>query len=109
MNSEFKPENKPGYKAHLFVCTNSPDKPNKCGSKGSEEMRKSLKEKCNQIYATDVRVNASGCLGYCEQGIAAVLYCEGQDPQWRLNLTSNDGDQLFKLVQTAIKRRQCPV
>lgn len=83
------------YKTHLFVCTNSPDNPKKCGSRGSEEMRRRVKEACSQKYGRDVRVNASGCLGFCERGIAAVAYPAGE---WLLDLTSNDDQKLLDLV-----------
>ena len=88
-----------GYKTHLFVCTNSHDKEGKCGSKGSENLRKFLKESCKQEFGKDVRVNSSGCLGYCEHGIAAVVYPQGE---WLLDLKEKDHD----LVLEAVRRHQ---
>jgi len=81
------------YKTHVFICTNSPDKQGKCGHKGSEELRKQLKEKCTELYGKDLRVNSSGCLGYCEKGIAAVIYPQGK---WLTHLTK---DSLQPLLQ----------
>jgi predicted metal-binding protein len=85
------------YRSHLFVCTNSPDKPGKCGGKNSEAMRRELKERCkSESWGQDVRINASGCLGACEHGIAAVLYPEAK---WFLDLTEKDGEVLFQAVK----------
>jgi (2Fe-2S) ferredoxin len=83
------------YKTHLFICTNASDKPGKCGSKGSEGLRRNLKERCAEKFGKSMRVNASGCLGHCERGIAAVLYPKGD---WFLDLTPADEDRLFKAV-----------
>lgn len=92
---------KPGFDCHLFICTNQPDNPSKCGSKGSENMRRELKERCAKAFGKKVRVNASGCLGYCEQGIAAVIYPQSE---WYLQLkaTPETADLLFKAVQEKI-------
>jgi len=91
----------PGYKAHLFVCTNSPDKPGKCGSKGSEEIRMKLKEACRNEFGKTVRVSSSGCMGYCERGIAAVIYPQNE---WMLDLTKDDSAKVLEKVQEAVRK-----
>jgi (2Fe-2S) ferredoxin len=90
-----------GYKAHLFVCTNSPDRPGKCGSKGSEEMRKTLKDQCRTAFGKTVRVSSSGCMGFCERGIVAVVYPQNQ---WLFDLKPTDTEQVFAAVQDAVKK-----
>ena len=89
-------------KAHLFVCTNKPDKEGKCGSKGSEELRSLLKQRCKETFGktSDLRINSSGCLGFCERGIPAVLYPEGK---WFYELSKDDGDVLFNEVSKVMK------
>lgn len=89
-------------KAHLFICTNKPDKDGKCGSKGSEELRAELKQRCKEAFGKnlDLRVNSSGCLGQCERGITAVLYPQGK---WFFELNKKDGDILFEAVKEAMK------
>lgn len=47
------------------------------------------------IKQPDVRVNASGCLGHCEEGITAVMYPQGE---WKLNLTPSDTETLVDWV-----------
>lgn len=83
----------------MFICTNSPEKQGKCGSKGAEEMRKRLKEICKKEFGKDVRVNSSGCLGYCEQGIAAVIYPKGH---WHYELTTDDEQLLLNDIRTCL-------
>lgn len=90
-----------GYKAHLFVCTNSPDRPGKCGSKGSEEIRKNLKDACRQEFGKTVRVSSSGCMGYCERGIVAVVYPQNE---WMLDLTSADSAKVLDKVREAVQK-----
>ena len=89
-------------KAHLFVCTNKPDKPGKCGNKGSEDLRAELKQRCKDAFGKneELRINSSGCLGFCERGITAVLYPEGK---WFVELSSKDRDRLFEEVSRAMK------
>jgi (2Fe-2S) ferredoxin len=90
------------YKAHLFICTAAPDKPGKCGNKGSDELRTALKKACQkESWSSDVRINSSGCLDYCENGIAAVLYPEGE---WFLNQTKDDFDRLFSAVKDKVQK-----
>ncbi len=89
-----------GYKAHLFVCTNSPDRPEKCGSKGSEEIRKNLKEACRTEFGKSVRVSSSGCMGYCERGIVAVVYPQNK---WLMDLKSTDSAKVLDAVRDAVK------
>ena len=91
-----------GYKSHLFVCTNSPDREGKCGSKGAEKLRMEMKEKCREAFGKDVRVSGSGCLGYCEQGIAAVIYPK---TDWHLNLQNTDGEELFAAVKKSLEEK----
>lgn len=89
------------FKAHLFVCTNSPDKEGKCGHKNSELLRRQVKELASkQAWAKDVRINSAGCLGFCEHGIAAVLYPQNE---WLLDLKESDSEKLLSLVAENIK------
>ncbi len=83
------------YKTHVFVCTNGSDKPGKCGNKNSEALRQELKQKCKGL--PDVRINSSGCLGFCEKGIAAVIYPQAK---WFFELTDADCEKLLQAVVT---------
>ncbi len=87
------------YKHHVFICTNGGDNPKKCASKGSEEMRKKIKETCQTLYGKSVRINSSGCLGYCEKGIACVIYSEEKKSEWLFDLNSQQETLILEKLQ----------
>lgn len=89
------------YKTHLFICTNAPDKKGKCGHKDSDNLRKELKERSKDEFGKAVRVNSAGCLGFCERGIAAVIYPEGK---WMLDVTKKDADLIFEEIKRHHKK-----
>jgi predicted metal-binding protein len=91
------------YKTHLFICTNSPDKPGKCGHKNSEALKKELKEACKNEFGKAVRVSSSGCLGYCERGINAVIY---PSEKWFFELTDQDGGLLLDAVRKDVESKK---
>lgn len=87
-------------KAHLFICTNKRENGASCAAKGSMELRTAMKEICqdeSRGWHGKVRVNASGCLGRCEEGIAAVLYPQGE---WLTQLKKDD----TKILTDALKK-----
>jgi len=84
------------YKSHLFICTNAPDNPEKCGNKNSEQLLKKVKEHFKTKGDANIRINKSGCLGCCENGIAAVLYPKGS---WFLKLSADDSEKLIQAIE----------
>ena len=91
------------FKTHLFICTNQAHNPEKCGGKNSETLRKNLKELCSQQeWGKEVRINAAGCLGNCELGIAAIQYPE---KKWFVNLKEGPEavDDLFNAVKSTME------
>ena len=68
-----------GYERHVFVCSHYRENSNKssCASKNSIEVMKALKNIAKKELGSKVRVQKSGCLGYCEKGISCVVYPEG--------------------------------
>ena len=88
------------FKAHVFVCTNSPDKEGRCGHKNAEKLRRDIKDLCKkENWSTDVRINSAGCLGHCERGIAAVIYPQNQ---WFFDLQESDSEKVFIAVASAL-------
>jgi (2Fe-2S) ferredoxin len=88
--------------AHLFVCTNSRENGADCASKGSADLRVKLRNICQdptKNWHGRVRINASGCLGRCEKGIAAVLYPKAQ---WFENLGVNDTAAIEKALKETL-------
>lgn len=92
--------------AHLFVCTNKKEKGECCADKGGAELRNRLKEICqdeSRGWHGRVRVNASGCLGRCSEGIAAVLYPKGE---WFTKLKATDTETLVSALAKTLDERK---
>lgn len=82
---------------HLFICTNKRDGKESCGTSGSEEIVDVLKKWTKEEgLKGSIRVNKSGCLGPCEQGIVAVCYPEGR---WLTNVKLKDVEELKKMLK----------
>lgn len=70
----------PGYTRHLFICGHERQEGSKrphCQGRGSLEVLSKLKMLTREAGLNNVRVQKSGCLDYCEQGISCVVYPEG--------------------------------
>jgi len=93
-------------KTHLFICTNGVGIAGKCGHKNSEILHRKVKEhfknrpKLANEEEVELRINKAGCLGHCENGIAAVIYPQNE---WFLDLTENDENTLIAAVEKALK------
>jgi len=69
----------PGYGRHVFICGHErpPDASRPCCSaRGSLEVLKRLKTAARGEGLRGVRVQKSGCLDFCENGISCVVYPE---------------------------------
>ncbi|MCC7432867.1 (2Fe-2S) ferredoxin domain-containing protein [Candidatus Peregrinibacteria bacterium] len=71
-------EIKQPYEKHIFVCCNTKADGTGCAPKGGEELRNQLKKQALEKGLAKVRVNKSGCLDFCENGIAVAVYPEGK-------------------------------
>jgi (2Fe-2S) ferredoxin len=69
------------FRHHVFICENrrpDDDPRGSCGAKGSEAIRKALKEElARRGLKGAVRANAAGCLDACAHGPSIVVYPEG--------------------------------
>ena len=74
------------FKKHLFICTSCKTQD---GSEGiGMEMQKELKAFFKTSHPElQVRINKSGCLSKCRQGVNAVCYPEGK---WYNKLRKED-------------------
>jgi predicted metal-binding protein len=61
---------------HVFVCTNKKEGKPCCAAKQGEALRSALKEwsKENPAWKGRLRINASGCLDHCSDGVAIAIY-----------------------------------
>jgi (2Fe-2S) ferredoxin len=70
----------PGYTRHLFICGHERQEGSArphCQGRGSLDILSKLKMLTREAGINNVRVQKSGCLDYCEQGISCVVYPEG--------------------------------
>jgi len=90
-------------KCHVFICT-------KCSSTKERErggelceaqaLRNSTKKKSKEIWGKSVRINKSGCLGKCDEGIACVLY---PSQVWLTGLTDEGTNEVITAIEQALK------
>ena len=80
MTSDPKGRTEPGYRRHAFVCGHERQseaaRPS-CLPKGSLDLMRELKQAVKRQGLSDIRVQKSGCLDYCEYGPTCVVYPEG--------------------------------
>lgn len=91
-------------KIHLFICTHRREDGECCATKGAQSLRDEVKlqvKKLAGIQRSEVRINSAGCLGRCEEGIAAVLYPTGK---WFTGLSAEDASRLVEEVKAALTR-----
>ena len=93
-------DTKGDYKTHVFVCTHKRDGKESCSQRGAEELRKELKDwtKENPDWRKKIRINNSGCLDRCKEGIAIALYPQNR---WLLDVDGEDTKDIEK-VKAAI-------
>ena len=70
----------PGYDRHVFICGHerpeSAARPS-CRNRGSLNLLSAIKAAAREEGLTNIRIQKSGCLDFCENGIACVVYPEG--------------------------------
>lgn len=85
------------FDKHIFICNNSRPHGHPrgcCIDKGSKELFDNLIMKVtSQGLDKKIRVNLSGCLDVCEQGIAMVVYPE---QIWYGNVKKEDIDEIVQ-------------
>lgn len=90
------------YTSHLFICTNNSG----CAFLGGQKLRDQVKSQLLAKLGVEkfkrlVRVNNTGCLGDCSEGIAACMY--PQNLHWT-ELTENDTDFLVDQILKEIEK-----
>jgi len=90
-------EAKSDYKVHVFVCTNKKEGKACCADHHAEKFRSELKAwaRENPEWRRRIRINASGCLDRCKEGIAVAIY-----PQniWLTHVRADDMDHVKTLI-----------
>ncbi len=80
-------------KAHIFVCTNKKANGACCEQKGGLELRKELKiwVDSHPEWRKRIRINQSGCLDHCENGVVVALYPQ---QEFLIDVSLSDLDSL---------------
>ncbi len=80
MPTDPKGRSTPGYDRHVFVCGHErPEGASRpsCSKRGSLDLMRLLKTSAKEAGFTNIRVQKSGCLDFCEFGPTCVVYPEG--------------------------------
>lgn len=86
------------YQKQLFICCNEKADGSGCGTLGAEILRDDLKMAIREKGLQEkVRVVKSGCLNYCQEAIAAVIYPEGKT---FLQVNLMDKDRLMEELES---------
>jgi predicted metal-binding protein len=91
------------YKAHLFICTNTNDEGDSCGARGAKLLRDEVKFRAfskHPEWRKKIRINAAGCMGFCEKGITAVCYPQSE---WKFDLTQESAPDLIAMLEDILK------
>jgi (2Fe-2S) ferredoxin len=84
-------------KTHVFVCTNDKAGAECCERAGGAKVRKELKNWVSEHpeWHKRIRINQSGCLDHCDQGVAVVIYPQNET---YVNVASDDLENLKKKI-----------
>jgi predicted metal-binding protein len=88
---------KSDFKCHVFVCTNQKKNGECCAPRGGEDLRRALKEWTREHpeWKGRIRINASGCLDRCTEGIAVAIYPQNE---WFIKARPGDFEALKKEI-----------
>ncbi len=88
------------FECHVFICTNKKSEGKECcADKGSAVLHEELKLWAKEKYGGRIRINKSGCLDFCAQGITAVIYPKGE---WHLKLKQDSLEEMKSAVDSAM-------
>ena len=88
--------------AQFFMCTHERQAGESCAAAGSLDVFKKLKNrsKTDPKWQGRVSVTKSGCLGFCHEGIAGVLYPQRK---WLTGIRPGDEDNVFTWIEEQLK------
>lgn len=89
---------------HVFICTNKKTGKPCCADRDAEKIRNDLKNwsKSDPSWSGRIRINASGCLDRCSEGVAMVVYPENE---WFVNINESNLDEIKKTIAEIMNRK----
>lgn len=97
-------KSKSDFQVHVFVCTQQKNSGQCCAQVGGEPVRGELKDwsKQNPAWKGRIRVNSSGCLDRCKDGVAVAIYPQNE---WFINVKPDDLDELKERIQQLMDKK----
>ncbi len=92
------------FNIHFFMCTSCTYIENCLESDPSEgqNLRKKIKDIIKEKYPNyPIRINASGCLGQCQSGIACVIYPHNI---WFRDIRPGDEEKIISKIDQLINQ-----
>lgn len=81
---------------HFLICTNARENGKDCASKGAQQMLDELKSWAKtQNFSKKIRINKSGCLDRCAEGVVCVAY---PSAEWIVNAATGDIQEMKKFI-----------
>ncbi len=89
-------------KTHVFVCTNDKAGSKCCERVGGSKVRKELKNWVSEHpeWRKRIRINQSGCLDHCDQGVAVMIYPQNET---YVNVSADDLENLKEKITEIMK------
>ena len=84
------------YQQHVFFCTNDHEGKTCCSGRGSLKKWRYAKDKIKSLGLhgeNQIRINKSGCFGFCESGPLIVIY---PDAVWYRYVDQDDIDEILQ-------------
>lgn len=108
MTKDPKGRAEPGYSRHVFICAHERDADAArpcCSARGSLEVMKRLKMAAKSEGISGVRVQKSGCLDFCENGISCVVYPEAV--WYSIKNPDEDIPAILEHLRTGVPAESC--
>lgn len=83
-------------KLEVFICNHKRDNQDDCFHKGGKELTDNLKKWSREKFGSEVKIFRSGCIGKCEEGIAALCY---PSKEFLVDLTRMDEEEMKKYIE----------
>lgn len=90
-----------GSKLEVFICNHKRDNQEDCFHKGGKELTDTIKKWSKEKFGKEVKIFRSGCIGKCDNGIAALCY---PNKEFIIDLTKADEEELKKYIEEQQKK-----
>ncbi|MCM2277586.1 MAG: (2Fe-2S) ferredoxin domain-containing protein [Oligoflexia bacterium] len=93
------------YQVHVFVCTNEKKAGECCAARGGAEVHRELKEwaKGHPEWKGRIRINRSGCLDRCSEGVAVAIYPQNE---WCLEVNAENLQEVKEKIGALMRGAQ---